>query len=270
MVAPMVQPPFATQILNLKYPLGTGNYGSLQRGYMQWDTSNLPTGYDSAAQVNFLYNPSTVTASYSLVPDTSVQAAMLFPSSNSTTDLRVPLSQTVEWSLLFDRTFELWGAYSSSDGVSIQQQIQENSGTNNPSAIGVMADINAMMQFTGMFASFYSGTTATQQANAGGAIASSLFNQQGIMMPVYSYVWFGSNTLSYYGYVSEWDVTITHWTQYMIPMRCVINVDFTMLPLPTSTPSNPSSNTDYSLSSISTNLALLAPVASAAQPGVSS
>ena len=36
----------------------------------------------------------------------------------------------------------------------------------------------------------------------------------------------------YYGYINEWSVQYTHWTQYNIPMRCVISVNFTMLPMP--------------------------------------
>jgi hypothetical protein len=256
MADPIVQPAFASQITNLKYPLTGTQYGTLQRGYMVWDSTALPTGYSSAAQVNFLFNPSTVTASYSLIPDTSVQAAMLFPTAYNSTDLRVPLSQTVEWSLLFDRTFELWGAYAAGTNSEIQQQIQVNSGTNNASAVGVMVDINAMQQFTGMYANFYSGTSAAEQSASGSTIASSLYNQQGIMMPIYSYVWFGSNTLFYYGYVSEWDVTITHWTQYMIPMRCVINVTFTMLPTPATSTSN-AANDEYDIQQLQkTNLLL--------------
>jgi hypothetical protein len=251
--APVEQPAFASQITNLKYPLTGTQFGTLQRGYMVWDSTSLPTGYSSAARVNFLFNPSTVTASYSLIPDTSVQAAMMFPTAYNNTDLRVPLSQTVEWSLLFDRTFELWGAYSYSDGIPIEQQIQVNAGTNNAAAVGVMVDINAMQQFTGMYANYYSGASAAQQSAAGGSISGSLYNQQGIMQPIYSYVWFGSNTLFYYGYVSAWDVTITHWTQYMIPMRCVINVTFTMMPTPTGAGSG-NANADYNLQQITNNL----------------
>ncbi len=36
--------------------------------------------------------------------------------------------------------------------------------------------------------------------------------------------------LYYYGFISDWSVQVTQWTQFMIPMRCVINIDFTLLP----------------------------------------
>jgi hypothetical protein len=245
--AAVVQPAFATQITTLKYPLSNGQSGSISRGYMVWDDSQLPTGYSTAAKVNFLFNPSTVTASYSLIPDTSVQAAMLFPTAYNSTDLRVPFTQTVEWSLLFDRTFELWGSYDSNGAPNTLGT--DTDGTTDPSVVGVLVDINAMGQFTGLDTGYYSGTPgATSGTDA--ITASGLYGQQGVMQPIFSYVWFGLN-LWYYGYVSQWDVTITHWTQYMIPMRCVINVSFTMMPLPNNnTPSNSSSNTDYSLSNI--------------------
>lgn len=244
----IVQPPFDPRIQTLKFPFGGNEFGTLQRGYMTWDQTQLLTGYSSAAKLNFLFNPSTVTASYSLVPDTSVQAAMMFPTAYDKTDLRVPLSQTVEWSLLFDRTFELWGHYNQGTSAGTTASTADN---NNPSVVGVMVDINAMQQFTGMYANFYSGTSASTGNAASDAISGSLYNQQGIMQPVYSYVWFGSSALFYYGYVSEWDVTITHWTQYMVPMRCVINITFTMMPTPSGAAAS-NSNVDYNLQQIQT------------------
>lgn len=246
--APIEQPPFDPRIQTLKFPLGGADFGTLQRGYMVWDSTQLLTGYSSAAKMNFLFNPSTVTATYSLIPDTSVQAAMMFPTAYDNTDLRVPLSQTVEWSLLFDRTFELWGNYNSGTQSGVSPGAADN---NNPSVVGVMVDINAMQQFTGMYANFYSGVSAVQQSS--GSSQGGLYNQQGIMMPVYSYVWFGSAALFFYGYVSEWDVTITHWTQYMVPMRCVINITFTMMPTPAGV-AGASSNADYNLQQITNTL----------------
>lgn len=247
--SPIDQPAFDSRIQTLKYPLGGGQFGNLQRGYMVWDSTQLLTGYSSAARMNFLFNPSTITATYSLIPDTSVQAAMMFPTAYNNTDLRVPLSQTVEWSLLFDRTFELWGSYDNS-GNAINGQAFENI-NNDPSVVGVQVDIAAMQQFTGMNANFYSGSSASVGNSSSDQIAGSLYNQQGIMMPVYSYAWFGKY-LWFYGYVSEWDVTITHWTQYMIPMRCVINVTFTMMPTPAPTTGS-NANTEWSAASIAQN-----------------
>ncbi len=70
------------------------------------------------------------------------------------------------------------------------------------------------------------------------------------MMMVPSYVFFGNSLMqmtnnpnsanftalkaemAFYGYISEWSVEYTHWTSNMVPIRCVISVNFTMLPDP--------------------------------------
>jgi hypothetical protein len=221
--APITQPPFDPRIQTLVFPLSGGQYGTLKRGFMVWETAS-GTPYSSEPQLNFLYNPSTVSADF-YSSASSVASAYLFPTAFNATNLRVPLNQSVQWSLLFDRTYELWGGYDS-EGLP-QQSI--GSGQNNPSTVGVLADIRQMYQFTGMDIAYSSGNTTTTSPSSG-----ALAGNQGIMQLIPSYVYFGdSNNLWFYGYVSEWDFTVTHWTQYMVPMRCVMNVTFTMLPPPT-------------------------------------
>lgn len=230
MSTPFTQPAFDSRITTLVFPLSGGQYGQLQRGFMAWDMSQGNIGpYGSAAQVNFLYNPSSVTADYSIT-DASVAASIMFPSAFNAVDLRVPLNQTVEWSLLFDRTYELWGSYNAQ--AIPNGTVGANPNNTNPGNVGVLADIMAMQQFTGMFMAFSTGNTGSTTP-----APTALTGWQGIMQLIPSWVYFGgsnsaSNSLWYYGYVSEWDVTVTHWTQYMIPMRCVINITFTMLPPP--------------------------------------
>lgn len=237
-ITPITQPKFDSRIYQLKYPLGGGSYGNLKRGSMVWEKPVI--GYSDVARMQFLYNPSTVTADYSLTPDISVQAGLLFPTAYNKTELRVPLSQSVEWSLLFDRTYELWGQYDHK-GKPLQSAGKYK---NNPSVVGVLADIRQMQQFTGMNVSYFTDSTN----NNGKALAAEFTKQQGIMQPVFSYVFFGdANNLWYYGYISEWDVTITHWTQFMVPMRCVINITFTLMPLYNSNTPTQTANTDWTL-----------------------
>lgn len=236
--SPITQPPFDPRISTLAFPVGGAGFGQLQRGFMVWEQPIQ--GYSSTAQMSFLYNPSSVTADYYMA-DSSVGSSLMFPTGFNATNLRVPLNQSVEWSLLFDRTFELWGSYDSNG-----EPLNQNPGDGyNPSVVGVLADIYQMEQFTGMFVGYSSGnsTTTAPTSNA-------LTGHQGIIQLIPSYVYFGgnsaNNSLWYYGYVSEWDVTVTHWTQYMVPMRCVINVTFTMLPPATNgsgSASNPGANT---------------------------
>lgn len=235
---PLAQPKFHPNITNLYFPVGSSNFGKLQRGYMLWEKATI--GYSEPAAMNFLYNPSTVTADYYMAPDLSVQGSLMFPTGFDSTYLRVPLNQTVTWSLLFDRTYELWHSYNAKG-----KPLYDNYHTgNNPAVVGVMADIMQMQQFTGMRVGYSIGdnsSTATQSVNN---------NQyQGIIQLIPSYVYFGGSKSSmwFYGYVSEWDVTVTHWTQFMIPMRCVINITFTLMPTPAKPKPVSTSNTYWTL-----------------------
>lgn len=232
---PVVQPGFDSRIYTLTYPLGSGKYGTLKRGFMVWEKAGL--GYTSPAYMHFLYNPSTVTASYAIAPDSSVSASLLFPTAFDSTNLRVPLNQSVTWSLLFDRTYELWGQYDNKGHPA--QHVGPNN--NNPAVVGVLADIRQMQQFTGMNVGYSSGNGVTPSPTN-----QQIFGHQGIIQLVPSYVYFGDkNNLWFYGYISEWDVTVTHWTQFMVPMRCVINITFTMLPTPSSAGAASNSNTNW-------------------------
>lgn len=225
MTVPITQPAFDKRISTLAFPLTGGKFGTIQRGFMVWEQAI--GGYSGKARVNFLYNPSTISADYAM-SNGSVASSYLFPTGFNNVNLRVPLNQTVEFSLLFDRTYEVQGTYESNGNPGGPNNPDQNS----PQVVGVLADIMAMQQFTGMFVAYSDGNSTTTAPQSG-----TLTGWQGIMQLIPAYVYFGggnsaSSSLWYYGYVSEWDVTVTHWTQYMIPMRCVINITFTMLPPP--------------------------------------
>lgn len=239
--APIEQPKFDRRIYTLAYPMqGNRNpdQGTLKHGFMVWEKP-LP-GYSGLAKVHFLYNPSTVEADYPL-SDSTVQAVLQFPNPGDKADLRVPLYQTASWSILYDRTYELWGSYHANGRP--REDIGKD--RNNPRVVGVLADIMAFQQFTGMMIGFSQGTGGPTP-NQGGSFAN-FAGHQGIMQIVPSYVYFSnvgiSTNLSYYGYISEWDVQITHWSNFMIPMRCVINISFTMLP-PPQNQAKPTTNAD--------------------------
>jgi hypothetical protein len=145
--------------------------------------------------------------------------------------------------LLFDRSYELWSQYDT-DGEPKQPIGPDN---NNPAVIGCLADIRQMQQFTGM--------TVGYSTDSGNTVANSkVAGHQGVLQLIPSYVFFGlkdqKRGLWFYGYVSEWDFTITHWTQYMVPMRCVIDITFTMLPTPNTIGTASNSNTNWSVKNI--------------------
>lgn len=203
---------------NLRWPL-TANKDNLRRGYMVWDTQpHPPKGYSTAdaktAAVQFLYNPSEISASYAIQ---FFGAQIQFPNVNDTATLRTGLSQTVNFTLLFDRTYAFW-----------------DNAAGDLAQIGVDVDVRQMRQFTGMF------IQSQNQAQASGGANAAL--SQGIMGRIDSYVVFSGsikNGLVYYGFIDSWDVTYTHFSNKMIPMRCSVDVSFTLLPPPSQSNNKP-------------------------------
>lgn len=255
----LIQPGFDSRIRT--YPAPMGVPVSIQRGFMIWDAKGGNLGYtggpygDGRDKINFLFNPSTINSSF-YVANASLQAAMLYPVPGSTGTLLAPLQQTVNFELYFDRTYEL--NYGTGPGGYGTGQ------ANDPGVIGCQADVIQFMQFTGMLTNVaasqsgvnaLTGASSTTAALSGTTYTSSQLNSAlgngGIMIMVPCWLYFSnlmqgsaaSNTkaqdggvnafgsqLSYYGYIDSWSVQYTHWTQQMVPIRCVINVEFTMLP----------------------------------------
>lgn len=241
----LIQPKFDPRIYTMAFPLTGEAAGVIQRGYMIWASPGLP-GYSGLASVHYLYNPSTVSSDYSIA-DASAQASLNFPNPGDSAMLAIPLSQTAQWSLMFDRTFELWGQYAP-DGT----PSNIFNGGNDPTSIGVQADVMQFMQFTGMFSTYQYGTNGQGGLITPPTVAAQNYGlNQGIMQMVPCWAYFGAsnvqNNLMYYGYVNEWSVQYTHWTQYNIPMRCVISVSFTMLPTPSAQPAQNASDNVYSV-----------------------
>ena len=240
----LIQPKFDARLFTMAFPLTGSQSGTIQRGYMIWDSPGLPLQYGSAlATVHYLYNPSTVASDFNIA-SASAQASLDFPNPGDAAKLAIPLSQTVQWSLMFDRTFELWGNYGS-DGT---PNNIFGGGNNDPTSIGVQADVMQFMQFTGMLASGQFTTNGQGGLTANAAYSTT---QTGIMQMIPAWAYFGAsnvqNNLMYYGYINEWSVQYTHWTQYNIPMRCVISVNFTMLPWPSTQPSQNASDSAWSV-----------------------
>lgn len=212
-----VQPQFDQRIRTFQLPYGMGNYGQLDRGYMVWDQP--PSGYSAKqlAQVNFLYNPTTLGTSYSMM-DNAASTALQWRNASDDASFKVPYNQSTSFSLLYDRTYELWGAYNKNGAP-------QGNNINDPTVSGVGVDVLAMKQFTGMLSVNPNGT--------GNGVPTSNITLQGPELVCYAWVFMGPPSgVNYYGYVTDWNVEYTHFTQYMVPMRCVINVDFQLLPPP--------------------------------------
>lgn len=235
----VIQPKFAEQIRNLPSPLGVQL--PVRRGYMIWADSGGNLGYtggqlgDGRDIINFLFNPTTITTDYNIA-NASLQAAMMYQVPGDNGNLLSPLlTQTVSFQLYFDRTYELnYGGNSSAK--------------NDPAVIGVQADIYQFMQFTGIRATLDKTQAESVLGGVGAQGAGAPTTTGGIMMMIPSYLYFGnafqqmnqnaSNSnfnaiaqqMVYYGYISEWTPTYTHFTTNMVPLRASIDITFTMLP----------------------------------------
>lgn len=227
------QPSFSANIQTTWGGFGSNVYGPVSHGFMEWDSVTAAPGYSSLAVVNFQFNPSTLAVSY--YSETSNQAVTDYIYSTQTASATpiAAMQQSLSFALLYDRTYELWGSYNT-NGTARAAGAATNLGTslNDPAAAGVGVDILAMQQFTGMLDVTDTGTGNAPATPAGGSGA--VLKPQFPLFFIPAWVYFGAslNSLYYYGFVSDWSLQVTQWTQYMVPMRCVINVDFTLLPTP--------------------------------------
>lgn len=232
---PLNQPPFAPQLYNpTAAPMGAEPH--LQHGYMIWDVSGGNglgyTGgpYNGRALFKFLFNPQNIYASFA-TEVTTAQASLLYNMPGASSTIAIPLSQSVQWTLYFDRTFEV--NYNKPSGQ-----------VNDPAIIGVQADVLQMMQFTGMLSNLAAGS-AYMNTNST-KTAPKVTNKGGIMTNILSWVYFGQpvphsakskvkvpalqNQLAYYGFVSGWDVNYTAFTQEMVPYRATMDITFQLMP----------------------------------------
>lgn len=230
-------PPFHPNILNINTSFQAGNNdsvnpplasgfgynsgGNLQRGRLITDLSPLTNGvkekHSVIYQVNFLYNPSTINESRGLdlnnTPLPSQYRVQGDPGA-----FKVPLQATLGFSLLFDRTFELWDrSYANTDA----------------GKYGVRVDVEAFYNMLGINSA--STSTASTGAGTGGSQASANVTVQAGPMSVQPvHLFFGATNqwaLSYYGFITNFAVTWTHFTSAMIPQRCAVDIQFNLLPI---------------------------------------
>lgn len=217
-------PPFHPNILNLyNRQLGVANGPTntvngdknslLYRG--MFATRPALSGTNQQFRVKFLYNPSTISESRSLDLNNEIVPSYA-RNPDDPSQYKVGLQATLGFSLLFDRTYELWDeAYRDTD-----------SGT-----YGISVDTNA---FFNMLNINQQVTNTPASVGTGGSVinTSHVSVIQGTMTatPVDLYFGYGSaGSLKYFGYISQMDTTYTHFTQKMVPQRCAINIGFTLM-----------------------------------------
>lgn len=159
-------------------------------------------------KVNFLYNPSTISESRSL----DLENQILPPHQRvpgDTGNYVTGLSTTIGFSLLFDRTYELWDSKYQGTDVGTW---------------GVQVDTNAFYNLTGI------NRQEVVPGVRGGRSQNMIVQGPMAATPVTLYFGYGSpGSLQYFGYINSLAVTYTHFSQQMVPTRCAIGVGFTLL-----------------------------------------
>ena len=189
----------------------------------------------------FLYNPSIVTLQHGIDSSSSLVLPQYRRLTADTGVYLIGLASTLDFSLYFDRTFEVNTAASQTNGTyapympmgylpgtSLNAEANEIITQDDPRLIGVKADINALYRVVGMTDAI-SGQTWT---NDNGSPTTATIT--GPMQQVPAYLMLGANLFSnipyWYGYIDSIGVTYTHFTQDMVPMRAQVDVEFTLLP----------------------------------------
>ena len=227
-----VQPSFSPNIQTTFGGFGSNQYGQVAHGFMIWDSVTAVPGYSQLAIVSFQFNPSTLSVSYASQTSNQAVTDFIYSTQVASATPLAAMQQSLSFSLLYDRTYELWGSYNVDGTSKAGGSAASSTNVNDPAQVGVGADILAMQQFTGMLDTT-DGGIGNATATPGGATGTVLKPQFPLFF-IPAWVYFGQSVASlyYYGFVSDWSVQVTQWTQYMVPMRCVMNVDFTLLPTP--------------------------------------
>ncbi|MFE2101078.1 hypothetical protein [Streptomyces sp. NPDC059468] len=199
---------------------GTGTAGtynaSLSRGWIITDKAIKGTKY----RCNFLYNPSVVTLTHSINTNVLADQNSIDPNDVSASKAILPLSQTVQFDLLFDRTYELWDSSQVANSYDV-------------ATMGVAYDVLSLYKITGIASNINvpDGDASTKLSDTDLSYTKGSFTKgaAGPMMWVPVFVVFG-DYLDYYGVIQELDVQYTHWTSSMIPVRCQVSITMQLLP----------------------------------------
>lgn len=243
----VTNPAFDKRILRLAKLQGTGT-SAFQRGFLLTATRKTPSVATKKAKryrVNFLYNPSDITVSHSVNLDNNATA--LPQELRSDFDQGQVLGVTgssLSFSLLFDRTYEcanpeIWnrpeaamGCYA--DVVTIYGLVGISEPTLTPAATQIPYAPGQGPNNSGVGKGPLAPSTTTSNANAEQKYGIMKLNPVfAVFCPVRTLDSSGFSTgvsmMRYYGYINSLSVQYTHWTQRMVPTRCVVSISMALL-----------------------------------------
>lgn len=195
-----LNPPFDSRIYTVKFLSSDGSSKALSRGYIEESKQATIKHSGTPYQIRFLYNPSILDLAYAVNGSP--------PPNNDTLTgpqgLPIGTGQgTMNFSLLFDRTYEKWDSKYAHTTVGTK---------------GVTVDIDAFRSFVNIV--------------PGPGIKGGSNNvAQGFMIPNPAFFHFGGlGSMLFYGYITDLSIEITHWTQDMTPVRCTVGVSVLLQP----------------------------------------
>ncbi|KJK55520.1 hypothetical protein UK12_28050 [Saccharothrix sp. ST-888] len=235
------------------------NYSGLARGYIEsasmvMGSQRSPTNPQGSYSLSFLYNPSTVSVSHSL----SAGEQMIPPYLRQATDTGIPLRTSgggVSFSLLFDRTYEVWsgrsGDLAHDLGVLLDVHVLYGlTGITTPLSSNQAAQLGAPLLGppSGVPGSPY-GTGATSTGSDSASLQNALSVTPNAvtgtmqMYPVWavfaavSGVYTGGSAqalpdislMRYFGYISSINVEYTHFSQRLVPFRCAVGISLQLM-----------------------------------------
>lgn len=237
--APTTNLPFAWQVRTFPYGLqygpATGLGGVSGNLFLHGYLASADDGRTSPAipqpryQLHFLYNPSELTVTHSAQAANAVLPPYVRPDSGTP---MVGTGGSLQFNLLYDRTYEV-------------------NQPNHPAyEVGVLYDLAVLNGLVGIttprtqqgYASQGSDGSAPtgEKALAGPAAGADVVGALQ-MYPIWATFGFqrrldntglftsGLSVMKYFGFINSVTVTITHWTQAMVPDRCAIGINMTLM-----------------------------------------
>lgn len=216
-------PPFDPRIISRPMTVANAAIGpkkaNLYRGFIRQSKDYKPVKSAARVKLNFLYNPSIISASHSIdTGSNGLLPAFARPDDPSVAPL-LPLNSNVTFDLLFDRTFEMW------DRSKINSYVGKR---------GVFADIEVLYDLVGMYDQL---NLTDEQKSKLGESEKGLGDKKyiGVMQYVPVLAFIGSqsrsvNALTYNGVITSLSLSYTHFSQDMIPFRAAVSVSMQLLP----------------------------------------
>lgn len=202
---------------------GQGKFMAARSKLYRGRLESAPTpGYISNSaiyQLRFLWNPTSVNHTSALDAQYLPTAVTLAdPNSRGDASPFMQISQNISFNLLFDRTYETW--------VPSSRYLAK---------WGVLADIKVLYAMLGMFSASSVAADGDGQITVttnGGLVEPDLIQQitpssAHMTQPVWAV--FGP-LLKYYGMITSFSVDYTHFTQAMVPNRCVVQIGMQLIP----------------------------------------